>query len=142
MQTTRQLIDTGWRVREVAAPETPEHNQLPWLPAQVPGHIHLDLMRAGVIPDPFARLHERDVAWVSESDWEYETTFVVDDPIPSHAFLLFHGLDTVAEIALNGEPLGTSRQYVRPARVLRGWTAAGGRKPPARDIPLGPARRA
>ncbi len=108
MQVTRQLIDTGWRVREVAAPTTPQHNRLPWLPARVPGHVHLDLMRAGVIPDPFQRLHERDVAWVAESDWEYETTFTVADPVPSHAHLLFHGLDTVAEITLNGEPLGTS----------------------------------
>ena len=106
MQVTRQLIDTGWRVREVAAPGAPPPTQLPWLPAQVPGHVHLDLMRAGVIPDPFARLHERDVAWVAESDWEYETTFAVDNPVPGHAYLLFHGLDTVAEITLNGEPLG------------------------------------
>ncbi len=108
LQVTRQLIDAGWRVREVAAPATPEHNRLPWLPAQVPGHVHLDLMRAGVIPDPFQRLHERDVAWVTESDWEYETVFTVADPVPAHAHLLFHGLDTVAEIALNGEALGTS----------------------------------
>ena len=46
----------------------------------MPGGVHLDLMRAGVIPDPLARMHERDVAWVDESDWVYETTFTVDGP--------------------------------------------------------------
>ncbi|MBV9851085.1 MAG: hypothetical protein JO250_15550, partial [Armatimonadetes bacterium] len=126
MQTTRQLIDTVWRVREVAAPDTPEHNHLPWLPAQVPGHVHLDLVRAGVIPDPFARLHERDVAWVSESDWEYETTFTVPDPPPAHAYLLFHGLDTVAEVSLNGELLGkTDNMYVPQEFPVGGKLRAG-----------------
>ena len=114
LQVTRQQIDSGWRVREAASPQTPEHNRLPWLPAQVPGHVHLDLMRAGVIPDPFARLHERDVAWVSESDWEYETTFTVAEPVPANAYLLFHGLDTVSEIALNGEALGTADNMYIP----------------------------
>lgn len=113
MQVIRQTLDTGWRVREVPPANRPVHNHLPWLPAQVPGHVHLDLMRAGVIPDPFQRMHERDVAWVDDSDWVYETTFTVVDPAPANAFLVFHGLDTVAEILLNGEELGrTDNMYV------------------------------
>jgi len=70
-------------------------------------------MRAGVLEDPYYRLQERDAAWVDETDWTYETTFHVDDPAPSHAYLVFHGLDTIAEIALNGEPLGrTDNMFV------------------------------
>ena len=84
----------------------PGHYALPWLPAEVPGSVHLDLMRAGVIPDPFVRLHERDVAWVDQSDWVYETTFIVDAALTVFTFLRFRGLDTIAEITLNGEPLG------------------------------------
>jgi beta-galactosidase/beta-glucuronidase len=126
LQVTRQFLDTGWRVREVASPETPEHTQLSWLPAQVPGQVHLDLMRAGVIPDPFQRLYERDVAWVSESDWEYETTFTLSSPPPAHAFLLFHGLDTVAEISLNGELLAkTDNMYVPQEFPVDGRLRAG-----------------
>jgi len=113
MQVTRQTLNTGWRVREAPPANTPAHNHLPWLPAQVPGHVHLDLMRAGVIPDPFQRLHERAVAWVDDSDWVYETTFTADDPAPANAYLVFHGLDTVAEITLNGEALGqTDNMYI------------------------------
>lgn len=113
MQVIRQILDTGWQVREAPAAHIAPHNHLPWLPAQVPGHVHLDLMRAGVIPDPFVRLHERDVAWVDDTDWTYETTFHVDDPAPANAYLIFHGLDTVAEVALNGEPLGrTDNMYI------------------------------
>ncbi len=108
MKTTTQTLTHNWRVREMNdSPEgVPNHYQLPWMPAQVPGSVHLDLMRAGVIPDPFVRLHERDVAWVDQSDWVYETTFTVDAVPTSATFLRFHGLDTIAEISLNGEPLG------------------------------------
>ena len=111
---TKQQLNTGWRVREVPRAGTPPHNHLPWLPAQVPGSVHLDLMRAGVIPDPFVRMHERDVAWVDESDWVYETTFAVDNPPPACAFLHFHGLDTLAEITLNGEVLGQTEDMFIP----------------------------
>jgi len=111
---TRQTLTTGWRVREVPREEMPVHNHLPWLPAQVPGSVHLDLMRAGVIPDPLARLHERGVAWVDESDWVYETTFAVDGPPPACAFLKFHGLDTLAEVALNDERLGQTQNMFIP----------------------------
>ena len=114
MNITKQTLSTGWRVREVAREGMPAHNQLPWLPAQVPGSVHLDLMRAGVIPDPFYRMQERDVAWVDESDWIYETTFTVADPPPPNAFLRFHGLDTVADIELNGEALGRTETMFIP----------------------------
>ena len=126
METTRRILHDGWRVREVPAPTVAPHNQLPWLPAQVPGHVHLDLMRAGVIPDPFARMHEHDVAWVDQSDWVYETAFHVEDPAPANAHLLFHGLDTIAEIELNGEPLGqTDNMYVPHEFPVGGKLKAG-----------------
>ncbi len=114
LETTTRTLDTGWRVREAPLAGIPAHNQLPWLPAVVPSHVHLDLQRAGVIPDPFVRLHERDVQWVDDSDWEYETTFHVDAPAPPNAFLRFLGLDTVADITLNGERLGTTDNMFIP----------------------------
>ena len=114
MNITKQQINTGWRVREVPRADTPAHNHLPWLPAQVPGGVHLDLLRAGIIPDPFVRMHERDVAWVDESDWVYETTFMVDDPPPPCAFVQFHGLDTLAEVALNDEVLERTESMFIP----------------------------
>jgi beta-mannosidase len=110
MKTTTQTLTQNWRMREMNdSPESvPNHDQLPWMPAQVPGCVHLDLMRAGGIPDPFVRLQERDVAWVDQSDWVYETTFTVNTVPTVSAFLRFHGLDTIAEITLNGEPLGST----------------------------------
>ena len=112
-------------MREIPPEGMPVHNTLPWLPAQVPGSVHLDLIRAGVIPDPLTRLHERDVSWVDDSEWVYETAWTVDDP-PASAFLRFHGLDTLAEIVLNGAPLGTAEDmYIAHEFPVGGKLAQG-----------------
>jgi len=114
LQTIRRELRDGWRFQDVHVPGASPTTRLPWLPAQVPGHVHLDLHRAGVIPDPFYRLSERTVAWVDETDFVYETTFHQDGPAPACAFLVFHGLDTLAEVSLNGEPLGTADNMFIP----------------------------
>ncbi len=97
-------------MHEVAPDATPANTRLiSWLPAEVPGCVHLDLMRAGVIPDPFYRLEERGVYWVDDRDWVYETTFTPDpSALSSATFLRFHGLDTIAEISLNGALLAAT----------------------------------
>ena len=126
MQITRQQLNTGWRFQDVPQPGASPTTRLPWLPAEVPGHVHLDLLRAGAIPDPFYRLNERAVAWVDETDFVYETTFHVDKPAPPHAYLVFHGLDTVADITLNGEPLGyADNMYIPHEFPVGGHLKAG-----------------
>jgi len=121
LKTTRTTINHGWTVRLLAEEKAGAHSALggsdkllvPPLPANVPGHLHDDLMRAGVIQDPFYRFGEIGAAWVDECDWAYETTFQVTDPASQHACLVFHGLDTVAEISLNDSPLGqTDNMFV------------------------------
>ena len=53
-----------------------------WIPATVPGWVvHMDLLAAGKIPDPFYRDNEKTVQWVGESDWIYKRTFDVPDDI-------------------------------------------------------------
>ena len=76
-----------------------EADGIPIIPATVPGELQLDLMREGVIPDLFysentllAQKTENLHAW-------YYTTF---DAKPNQA-LKFYGIDTVADIYLNGE---------------------------------------
>ena len=125
MNTTTQTLSENWTVREIPPDGLPPVSHLPTLPAEVPGCIHLDLVKAGVIPDPFVRLHERDVAWVDDRDWVYETTFTVDAPAP-HMFLRFLGLDTIAEIALNGQPLGTTDNMFIPHEFAVGGRIVAG----------------
>ncbi|MDG4870528.1 hypothetical protein P8631_21250, partial [Guyparkeria sp. 1SP6A2] len=40
-----------------------------WLPANVPGTVHLDLMKNKIIPDPFKDENEKKVQWVENEDW-------------------------------------------------------------------------
>lgn len=75
-----------------------------WLPAQVPGHVHLDLMANGIIADPHVRMNEYGCQWVDETDWSYRTSFEWSpNPELPHRVLKFEGLDTVCEVFLNGD---------------------------------------
>jgi len=42
-----------------------------WISATVPSNIHLELMKANMIPDPFIDLNEELVQWVGEVDWVF-----------------------------------------------------------------------
>ncbi len=50
-----------------------------WQSATVPGNVHSDLLDHQRIEDPFIGNNEKDVQWVSETDWEYKTTFSLDE---------------------------------------------------------------
>ena len=43
------------------------------VPGSVPSQAHLDLYRAGVIPDPYFGLGDFDLRWVVETNWTYST---------------------------------------------------------------------
>ena len=91
-------------------------DELKWRSAQVPGVVHTDLIRHGVIPDPWYRLNEKDAQWVERKDWVYKTTFDIskEELDKKHIVLTFEGLDTYAEIVLNGHVLAkTDNMYVR-----------------------------
>ena len=102
-ETTRRELNRNWEFRQIDPAPIPHSDPAAWLPAQVPGHVHLDLMRNGVIPDPYLRMNERTVQWVDDADWEYRTTFEVaaSEMSGTRHLLRFNGLDTVAEILVN-----------------------------------------
>ena len=79
-----------------------------WLPATVPGGVHTDLLALGRIPDPFVADNELKVYWVAENDWEYRKAFTPPPVLlaEEHVFLVCDGLDTLADIYLNGSYLG------------------------------------
>ncbi|GEN76270.1 beta-mannosidase [Chryseobacterium hagamense] len=76
-----------------------------WLPAKVPGTVHLDLMNNNLIPDPYKNENEKKVQWVEHEDWEYQTVFNLSSQEMQHKNidLVFSGLDTFSEIYLNGK---------------------------------------
>ena len=60
-----------------------------------------------MIPNPFYGKNEEKVQWVENEDWTYRTTFnVTDEQLAREAAVLeFEGLDTYADIYLNGSLL-------------------------------------
>lgn len=88
-----------------------------WVPAVVPGGVHESLLAAGRIEHPYRDTNEASMRWIEDRDWWYRTTFPAPDGIGAdgRVLLRFLGLDTVAELWLNGEPLGTHRNMFRPA---------------------------
>ncbi len=93
--------------------------QRKWYPARVPGCVHTDLMAAGLIPDPFYRTNEKDLQWIDKVDWEYRRTFQAGDDLLSRerVRLVFQGLDTYADVYLNGARL------LRADNMFRTWSA-------------------
>lgn len=92
----RQDICTGWMFRQVNIGE--------WLPASVPGTVHTDLLANGKIPEPFYSMNEKELQWIDKLDWEYRTVFDAGDfAAMSHVDVVFDGLDTYAEVYLNGK---------------------------------------
>lgn len=75
--------------------------------AAVPGCVHTDLMGSHIPKDIYYRDNVDDCQWIEQRDWKYTKMFQLDT-IPSKAQLVFEGLDTYADIALNGIPLGSA----------------------------------
>ena len=102
-----QSLSGEWQFRQVGSEE--------WLPAQVPGGVHTDLLAAGRIPDPFVADNEGRVEWVAKSDWEYRTQFDVAPGLlaEERVLLACEGLDTLAELSLNGQVLGQTDNMFR-----------------------------
>jgi beta-mannosidase len=46
-------LDHGWQFRQVSSAAGAEQGENGWLPATVPGDVHLDLLANKKIPDPF-----------------------------------------------------------------------------------------
>ena len=81
-----------------------------WLEASVPGDVHTDLLKNGLIEDPFYRLNEHDLQWIDKTDWEYKTEFDLSQKdLNSHSLALeFQGIDTYSSIYLNDSLIGTT----------------------------------
>lgn len=84
-------------------------------PATVPGTIHTDLLKAGVIEDPFYRDNEVNTLWIAEKDWVYSRKFTIAKEMLAHDRIMLRcdGLDTFATIRINGEVAGHADNQFR-----------------------------
>jgi beta-mannosidase len=116
--TTRQQrrpLHEGWTLELVDGPG-PAGFAAVAVPATVPGSVHTDLLAAGLIPDPYLDDNERVVAWIGRASWRYRLTFDWSDQGFDRVDLAFDGLDTIADITLNGSPVASTRNMHRRYR--------------------------
>jgi beta-mannosidase len=108
------LLNTGWTLEPTEKVDYHRPQTAPYgrVPAQVPGNVHMDLYRANVIPHPFAERYEGGLTWIDETNWTYRLEFAWT-AIEAHPrqTLLFHGVDTVCEVWLNGEKIAENDNY-------------------------------
>ena len=90
------LLNSGWEFSQIGTEQ--------WKTATVPGTVHQDLLNHKLLPNPFYGKNEEKIQWVEEKDWEYKTLFTVTSEQLKRdgALLRFEGLDTYADVYLNG----------------------------------------
>lgn len=89
----------------------------PDIPISIPGDIAQALLDAGHISDPYFGRNELDALWIGRTDWSLGTAFTLDEEsarrASDSAVLDFDVIDTVAELLLNGESIGSGANMFR-----------------------------
>jgi beta-mannosidase len=109
--TERNLASEQWGFRKKS-----EQN---WLSVTIPGTVHTDLFNNKVISDPFFGDNEKQLQWIENEDWEYETTFSLSKKEMSrqNIELQFDGLDTYAKVFLNDKLILEADNMFRTWRI-------------------------
>ncbi len=107
----QQSINQNWQFHQIGKTE--------WYPAQVPGCVQTDLLENKLIADPFIGTNEKDIQWIDKEDWEYKTEFDVtkEQLAFQNIEIGFDGLDTYADVYLNGEKI------INASNMFRQWNA-------------------
>ena len=87
-----------------------------WATGRVPGCVQLDLMALGKLPDPFYRMDEHYAHELEDKEWVYRKEFDFEGGKYHAAELVFMGLDTFADIYINGHYLGRAQDMFIPYR--------------------------
>ncbi|HEY5466777.1 MAG TPA: glycoside hydrolase family 2 protein [Clostridia bacterium] len=122
MPLERLEFQSSWKVAKCDCSYTGSNEGTPggefsWIPAEVPGAVQYDLVRAGQLENPYASTKSAfAAAWVAKSDWVYRNEFMVPPEmrIQGHGQILLrvNGIDTFSGIWVNGRLIGeTSNAY-------------------------------
>lgn len=100
------------RSADVAAPSFDDRT---WVGATVPGDVHSDLIKRGVIDHPYIGHNDLKCRWIETKEWWYRTSFVYRPEQEGERLeLVFDGLDTYAAVYVNGLMLGsTDNMFIR-----------------------------
>jgi beta-mannosidase len=107
---TRFDLGGVWQLTWAAGPpDAPDAVRAAAIAAHVPGEVHTALLAAGLIADPDAGWGERAQMWVGRSQWTYRRQFHWSPTAAARTDLVADGLDTIAEVYVNGRLIGATR---------------------------------
>lgn len=106
---------TGWTVQPLG-PTPLERDDA--IAAPVPGSVHTALLASGLMEDPFLDENEATQLWIGDTSWRYATTLdeVPDVPDGGRLDLVCDGLDTVADLSLDGQHFAHTENMHRSYR--------------------------
>ncbi len=87
-----------------------------WLTASMPAQAHDVLWQHDRLPDPRVLSSMKACQWVAKKDWLYRTRFAKPDG-GERVYLHFKGLDTLCDVYLNGELIGSHEDQYLPLRI-------------------------
>jgi len=89
-----------------------------WMPTKVPASVFGNLIDAGHMDRTDIDSNPENYTWVSQCRWEYRKTFDISADLlaADRIDLVFDGLDTIAQINLNGKPAGNADNMFIPHR--------------------------
>ncbi len=94
------------------------------LQVDVPSVVQTDLFESCLIPHPYLGKVEHDLQWIPQRSWDYSLNFNVDENVfeKDNIDIVFDGLDTYADVWLNGEKILHSdnmfKQYSKDIKNL------------------------
>ena len=121
-------LDGAWNLSYFRQPEegavrtlpVPSGIEVKEVAATVPGNCELDLVRAGLAPNPEIGTNSYAFRKWEGYQWLYAKTFTWQPSTinqePSTCNLVFEGVDTLADVFLNGEKIGECANMLIPHR--------------------------
>ena len=114
-QNTSQSLNHRWRL-------TTDTLSID-LQVDIPSEAHADLYAAGLIPHPYGEGdEEQQLQWIPQHRWDYFLNFDVENDVfqKDNIDLIFNGLDTYADVWLNGEKiLHSDNMFVRYEKEVK-----------------------
>lgn len=114
-QNDIQSLNQGWNLKT----DTLNIN----LQVNIPSEAHADLYKNDLIPHPYGEGdEEKQLQWIPQHQWDYSLKFDVDKNIwqNDNIDLIFNGLDTYADVWLNGEKiLHSDNMFVRYEKEVK-----------------------
>ncbi len=122
----KQPIHEGWSLTGVLCGYSPtitneenfsHHAYTDTITATVPGGIHYDLFRAGIIENPYVDMNSLSCEWTENRWWLYKTQVILEKKQAKKKYLVFEGLDYLCEIFINGKSYGEHENMFTEMRI-------------------------